>query len=383
MRQLLIALLCLLPIAAHGGAPLLRADDARLAVSEAKDAATPGSIAVRVALGGTTVQLDLAPNRRLEAEAAPFAPAIARGDDRLYAGAIAGRTGSWARLSRIGGDWIGLVFDGAELWYLEPARRHPALAALRGMAAGETLVHRGDDLDLPQGFDLHGLEPGPGAKGAHAAPHSGAPKGAPRYLKITLVLDTEFQTVYGASSASTAAAILNGVDGLYRVQTDIQVSLHHLRALASNGTLTSTDPNALLDAFTSFMPTSGIPFAGLAHLLSGKDFNGSTVGLAWVGTVCNTGFGYGIDQMTFSTAGSAPILAHEIGHNFSAQHDSTNNTCPSSGFVMGAVINLGSPPTQFSTCSLTYFNAFLAGPRACLDTPPPTAAVLFANGFEP
>lgn len=83
MRPLLIALSWLLSTAAHAGAPLLRADDARLAVTEAKDAATPGAIAVRVALDGATVQLDLAPNLRLEAEAAPFAPAIARGDDRL------------------------------------------------------------------------------------------------------------------------------------------------------------------------------------------------------------------------------------------------------------------------------------------------------------
>jgi hypothetical protein len=312
-------------------------------------------------------------------------PAIARGEDRLYAGGVRDVAGSWARLSRIGGAWTGLVHDGRTLWFLDPASRHRALAAARGLHDDATLAYRSTDLDLPDGIDFGGAgEPLlPGNIAASIAPPP-LLLGAPRFLKLTLVLDTEFQAFHGASFASVAASILNGVDGLYRAQTDVQVSLHHLRTLASNGTLTSTTPGTLLNAFSTLLPGSGIPFAGLAHLLSGKDFDGTTVGLAWVGTVCNTqGFGAGIDQMTLGAAGNSAVLAHEIGHNFNASHDSDGNACPSSGFIMAAVLNLGAPATSFSSCSLATFSQFLAQPLTCLDTPPVQTEVLFGNGFEP
>jgi hypothetical protein len=382
-RWPIILLLLCLPFAVDASGKVLRADDARLAVLSA--AADDGAVVLSVELDGQARIIELAPMRRLEQEFAAFVPAIARGEDRLYEGTVRDATGGWARLSRIDGEWTGLVHDGATLWFVDPASRHAALATARGLSPGVTIAYRSDDLDLPQGFDLGGagepLLPDhiPGA----AAP---APLllGAPRFLKLTLVLDTEFQAVHGASFASVAASILNGVDGLYRAQTDVQVSLHHLRTLASNGTLTSTAPDTLLDAFTALLPGSGIPFAGLAHLLSGKDFDDNTVGLAWVGSVCDTqGFGSGINQMTLGAAGNSAVLAHEIGHNFNSDHDSDGNACPASGFIMAAILKLDSPATSFSSCSLATFTQYLSQPRACLDTPPAQGEVLFANGFEP
>jgi hypothetical protein len=379
MRILTVFLLLLAAAsAARADGTLRRADDASLAVLSSE--ADGERVLVSLQLGARPGVLRLVPMARLEAEFAPFAPAIAQRRDRVYEGALEGVAGSWARLTRIDGRWVGTVFDGTVLWYVEPAAGHARLAAARGLAADATLVYRGDDVDLPEGFDHGGHAARESASEALAGVR--APAGAPRYLKLTLVLDTEFQAVHGGNAASVAASVLNTADGLYRAQTDVQVSLHHLRALASNGTLTSTNPDNLLDAFTSFMPGSGIPFAGLAHLLSGKDFDGSTIGLAWVGTACSSGFGYGIDQITFTTALGGSTLAHEVGHNFDADHDSDGNACPSSGFVMAAVLNLGSPPTSFSSCSLGYFSGFFASPRACLDTPPAAADTVFRNGFE-
>ena len=384
MRMLLPALMLGLSFAAEAGAPLMRADDARLVIHETSKSSTPGAITVELLLGGRTAMLDLAPNHLLQSEAERFSPAIRRGEDRLFTGSIAGRAGTWARVSEVGGAWIGLVFDGKDLWYLEPARHQPALAAKLGVDAGATLVHRGDDLDLPHGFDPHGVEPSP-AKGPYL-PAIGprAVAGSPVYLKLTLVLDTEFQAIYGANSASTAAAILNGVDGLYRAQSNIQISLFHLEALASNGTLTSTDPNVLLPAFRDFVRNSTVPFSGLAHLLSGKDFGGpgnNIIGLAYLGTACSRSSGYGINQATFSTAGTSVLVAHEVGHNMDAEHDPGGSICPASGFVMGASFDFGSLPTAFSPCSLDSFVAFLPVlPGSCINTPPDP---VFRNGFEP
>lgn len=384
MRALVIAAMLCVPFTAEAAGSVLHADDARLAVQSIAD----DRAVLQVELQGTARVVELAPMLRLEREFAPFVPAIARGEDRLFAGTVRGAPAGWARLSRIDGRWTGLIHDGDSLWFIDPASRHPALAAARGLPDETTLAYRSEDLDLPEGFDAggvgdpHDAHAGPGAVAALPAPL--APLGMPRYLKVTLVLDTEFRAVHGAAAASVAASILNGVDGLYRAQTTVQVSLHHLLALDSNGSLTSTAPADLLNAYTAFVRDSGTPFAGLSHLLSGKDFDGNTVGLAWVGAVCDAnGFASGVNQMTLGAAGNSAVLAHEIGHNFNAAHDSEGNACPASGFIMAAVLNLGAPASSFSTCSLSTFAQYLSEPLACLDDPPPTGAVLFADGFEP
>lgn len=385
MRALAIAAMLCIPVVAEAAGSVVRADDARLTVQSIAD---DGAM-LRVELDGTARVVELAPMRRLEREFAPFVPAIARGEDRLFAGTVRGAPMGWARLSRIDGRWTGLIHDGDTLWFIDPASRHAALAAARGLDGEATLAYRSEDLDLPEGFDaggvgdLHRAHDAPGATAGLPAPLP-APFGVARYLKVTLVLDTEFRAVHGAAAASVAASILNGVDGLYRAQTPVQVSLHHLLALDSNGNLTSSAPADLLNAFTDFVRESGTPFAGLSHLLSGKDFDGNTVGLAWVGAVCDgNGFASGINQMTLGAAGNSAVLAHEIGHNFNAAHDSDGNACPASGFIMAAVLNLGAPASSFSTCSLGTFAQYLTEPLACLDDPPPTGAVLFADGFEP
>ncbi len=81
----------------------------------------------------------------------------------------------------------------------------------------------------------------------------------------------------------------------------------------------------------------------LAHLMTGKNLTGSTIGVAWVGVVCNvSGFSstiagcgntanlaYGLSQSFFSTnvVSRTGLTAHEIGHNFNACH-CNNGGCP-------------------------------------------------------
>jgi hypothetical protein len=338
---------------------------------------------MRLRIGGAQVQLDLERHDRIESELARFAPEVANGTHRYYRGGIAGRADSWARLALIGGAWTGALWDGATLWLLDPAQQHGAQARSLGIDADATVVFPLAAVDLPGGFDVGAL-----GGGAHApdgdrdlAPAGAAlPAGGNRFLRVTLVLDTEFQGRYGATSAAVAGAVLNIVDGVYSAQVGVDVSLAHLHALPGNGAMTSTNPDALLVAFRNFILGGTVPVSGVAHLLSGKDFDGNTVGLAYLGTVCNSnGYGTGIDQVTFSQAFGGATLAHEIGHNFDADHDSQGNACPASGFIMAAIINTGAPSSQFSTCSLNYFNQYLTAPLTCLNGPPDP---IFASGFQ-
>lgn len=240
-------------------------------------------------------------------------------------------------------------------------------------------------------MDFGGIAPPPGALTKALAPTGAkteAQTNAAYYLGVTLVLDTEFQAHYAPNAPSTAVGILNIVDGFYSVQADTHVYLYALKTLASNGTLTITHPSTLLDAFSLYSQQS-LPFSGVAHLLSGKDFNGNTVGLAWIGTLCSSSHGTGVDEVTYSPAAGAATLAHEMGHNYGALHDSAGpnsnaglpgNSCPASGYIMNAFTSLNSPPSEFSGCSLDYFHSYLTNNSASCLAPRPDR--IFADGFD-
>lgn len=386
-------LLLLVPALALAGSPRLdRLADPAIAWSEADDGTGRGLM--QVTLGGQRLHLLLSRHHRLEAELAAAAPEAMHAGPRYFRGGVDGRDGTWARMASIDGGWTGAVWDGTALWLLDPAHQHGARARSLGFDPDGSVAFTLADIDLPGGFDDGSLAPGARADPAshghghgHAQRHmqptaalpAPAPAGAQRFLRVTLVLDSEFQVRYGGNAAAVAAAVLNIVDGVYGSQVGVDVSLFHLRALAGNGTMTSSNANSLLSAFRTFVSGGNVPMAGVAHLLSGKDFDGSTVGLAYVGTVCNGGYATGIDQITFSQAFGGAVLAHEIGHNFNARHDSDGNACPGTGFIMAAALNTGNPASQFSSCSQSYFSQYLMQPLACLAPPPD---LVFANGFQ-
>ncbi|XP_034396748.1 zinc metalloproteinase-disintegrin-like lachestatin-2 [Cyclopterus lumpus] len=123
-----------------------------------------------------------------------------------------------------------------------------------------------------------------------------------------------------------------------------------------------------------------------AHLISGIDFEGATVGLAYIATLC-TGQSVGVvqDHNDLSIAVGA-TLAHEMGHNLGMNHDDSS-TCACSGdsCIMAAALSWNIPRT-FSSCSSNDYEKYLLGrsPDCILDKPdyrtletPP----LCGNGF--
>lgn len=372
-------LLLVTVVVAVGGEPeLMRARSADVTVVTAGRSSGSGNLELRVMTSAGPLQLALRPATDLLEPAARQALAQRGVTGQAFRGDVIGHPAGWARMTRIGSAWLGAVFDGRELWFFAPARHHAALAAQLGLAPDTTLAFTladfrdlppidGDALPAPQPPDHD--PPAPAAKQAATS----------RTLRVSLVLDTEFQARYGAASESTAIGILNIADGFYSAQVDTHVTLFALRELTTNGTLTSTDAEDLMAAFKTWGNNGNVPFNGVAHLLSGKDFDGNTAGVAYIGVLCNSGWGYGVDQATWDAAASASFLAHELGHNYNAQHDGHGNTCPSSGYIMASVLNIGSPPTRFSSCSLDYFADYLAShTAACLEP----GDVIYANGFD-
>merc|ERR1719356_629975 len=59
------------------------------------------------------------------------------------------------------------------------------------------------------------------------------------------------------------------------------------------------------------------------HLFTGCGNDYGTVGLAWVGSLCDySGYNTGINQIIGSGSGLSTwkVFAHELGHNFGADH---------------------------------------------------------------
>lgn len=381
----LLALLAAAPSAA--AADLIQARDANVRASmTAAPANTPAdALRITVDTAAGPLALVLEPHTQLTASAKGLVPAVGSDALRVYQGNVVGDAESWVRLSQIDGAWLGAIKTHAELWLLDPARFHQDLATRTGIGASGTLVFTMADIDGLHLFDSHAVLPPSRARRASTNAASGtdfpvATATSAWHLGVSLVLDTEFQSQYGSLAADVALAILNVADGFYTDQVNTNLYLHHLRLLPSNGGMTSTNPDDLLDAFVAYLDSSGIPFSGVAHLLSGKDFDGNTAGLAYVGALCNKPYGSGVDEATFSAAASGAILAHEMGHNYGGSHDGDDNACPASGYILASILNLGVPATQFSTCSLDYFADYLSThAHGCLVVVPDA---IFADDFE-
>lgn len=364
----------------------------------------PGRTRVPIRAFGRRFVMEVAPNRGLLASLpAPQRRRIADGD-LFLTGTLEGLPGSWVRLNRIDGRFSGGMFDGNELYLIDRAAGFSGMRS-RGLRAAQTIVFRFGDLDFSTLVDHGGVEPGDD-------PGTATKDGSVEYetfvehlrevvtlqgtamlaVPLTVVSDVQFSNRHGGNTASVVAGRVNFIDGIYSSQVGTGITLLHHEILTDNDVLVATDAADLLvgrfngntlvqPGFRQFMRTgagSSLPFEGLAHLFTGRNLDGSTVGIAFLGVLCSRSAGYGVDQDLTSDTTSALVLAHEVGHNFNAPHDG-DDACASETFrgIMNPSIN-GSQ--QFSQCSLAQMAPEVAS-ASCLAEAFDGQAV-FGDGFE-
>ena len=218
-----------------------------------------------------------------------------------------------------------LLGGGREVW-IEP------LPAGAGAPGGAThALYRGQDVLDPGG--VCALEALPDA-GLHVvASGSGATGAAGPLKQADLACDADFEYFSRYGSVAAVEARIHTVINAMNVQYETEVGITHaittiiVRTTASQP-YTATNPNTLLDQFRVQWTTShGGVTRDVAHLFTGKELDGSVIGIAWLGVICNSSYGYGLVQSDFSSnfAYSTDLSAHELGHNWNANHCS----CPS------------------------------------------------------
>jgi hypothetical protein len=329
-------------------------------------------------------------------------------------GTVEGVAGSWVRLTATSAGYYGMIFDGSDYYAIEPARAVAAHAVGPVEASGnEPVIYRLADTVMPAGEASCGT-----------VTRIGEPVGVPsvtgqqvleqvagelealavtlpnRLLRMTVVGDFELSGLsFGGTTTveQTIAARMNIVDGIYAAQAAVKVEVAEVIVFrTANDPFSDTlEAGVLLGEVGVWrQSTPGQSARGLTHLITGRDLNTTTVGVAYVGGLCSARFGVGLSQGNLSVTNSALVIAHEMGHNFGASHDGeTGSVCESTAttFLMAARLN-GSQ--TFSQCSLDTIAPRVASascltpisvPDADIDAPAPARrlrAVAFDYSFN-
>ncbi len=149
-----------------------------------------------------------------------------------------------------------------------------------------------------------------------------------------LACDADFQYYqdYG-NSMNNVSNRIQTVIGAMNLQYEAEVDITHaitqiLVRTSTNQPYTSNNAGTLLDQFVAqWTSNHGNIQRDIAQLFTGKSIQGGTIGIAYLGVICNSGFGYGLVESDFNGnfASATDLSAHELGHNWDAEHCS----CPS------------------------------------------------------
>jgi len=303
---------------------------------------------------GRRFDLELEPNSRLVSVARQNP--LLDGVD-IYRGELAGRPGSWARIVVSNGMPSGLFWDGDEMYAIEAPgdsivqsnvsviyRLADAQIAPGSMSCGSASMATTDSAAMNGLLDeLGDISQAPGAISE---------------LEMGAIGDFEFTNSKGGDAAAVTAITtrLNNVDGIFSQHTGVQISVTTIETFSTSidsDPFTESESGALLDELSDYRSTMPAQNSnGLTHLYTGRDLDGTTVGIAWTGALCSNFFGAGLSEGNGSSTFDSLVAAHEIGHNFGAPHDGqSGSACESEtgSFLMAPSIN-GSD--QFSSCSV-------------------------------
>jgi hypothetical protein len=288
-----------------------------------------------------------------------------RSDIQPLQGKLDGQPGSWARLTQIRGVWRGVISDGHELYAIEPASEVAAAAVQPPETTDRSapLIYRFSDTLMSVDGGLCGTGESVDSAISLAAYNdvaTTADQSSPLQLTVSVVADHAFATAVGDDPEGAVIARMDIVDGIFSSQVGVRIVLAPIVVFSTlpepfSATSVPLDLLAEVRRFRATTP-SQLTGGGVTHLMTGRDLDGTIVGIAYLDSVCTGAEADSLSQGNHSTTMSALIAAHELGHNFNAPHDGQPGACLTTPqtFLMAPRINFSS---QFSQCSLTQISA--------------------------
>jgi hypothetical protein len=307
---------------------------------------------------------------------------ITPGVSTAVRGVVLGEEGSAVAGSVMNGEARLLIATGDDLWTVQPAE---------GEAPGVHAVYHADDV-LDHGGTC--AVPNP-AGGVRAAPLPGlaesdfGTRGSGDFRVAEIAIEADWQLFSSSSYNQNQNTLLNDINAvmaamntIYQRDVLLQLDLSHvlIRTSSASNPYTTNDGGGLLDQFANEWNTNqqGVP-RDVAHLWTGRNISGSTIGIAYLATIC-TSSAYGVDQIRFTSNFNSRVglFAHELGHNWSAEHCDGQSECRIMCSGLGGCNGLGNP-VRFAPGPIAQINAFIPT-RSCVDIPP--LLIPFGEGFE-
>ncbi len=265
-----------------------------------------------------------------------------------YRGTVREVPGTEVRATLWNGSLQGVIYAPDEVFGLQPLSMVDT-----GADPADHVVYRNSDL-IQDSSRKCGTFDGNGLTAHQFEPLQPIPQPDRRHsfqagtgLKITdlgLDADFEFYQLNGSNVNNTVIdmeTVISGLEPYYEVpEIGITYEITTIIVRTTSGApYTSTNPNTLLeDEFraTWMSPPQTNIRRDTAHLFTGKNVDGSVIGIAYLNGICSTNIGYGLSQSRFSGNALAryALTAHELGHNWSAPHCDGCNTCPNCCRIM-------------------------------------------------
>ncbi len=293
-------------------------------------------------------------------------------------------------------EWHGLWWDGAEFYRIAPAHATALASHFEKLGQSErTLVYRLSDVvadarlacGVNDADDADNFQP-------LATDHyrdlfselderwksAQSDAAASSQLNVAIVADTYYQSQWGSNTTASILNLMNNVDGIYSNQIGVTLNISQILVLNDNGPMTATDSGVLLPQFRDWVGAGNLNNPGLAHLFTSRNLDGNIKGRAYVNVLCAGQWGTGIDEIVGNSYETI-IVAHEIGHNFGADHDGdAAGSCPNepaNTYIMSPVVSASY--TSFSPCSQ---NILVNNAAAAACITPVANDLIFAHGFE-
>ncbi|MFQ5424976.1 MAG: M12 family metallo-peptidase [Phycisphaerae bacterium] len=285
--------------------------------------------------------------------------------------------GSRAAASLIDGQLSAVIdLQDGRLWYVQPLS-----TLLPNATAQAHVVFPSNAVIEPRHVTcgVTAIEP-PGAMPTDPAPRGTGLQVAEIAIDADFLLYRDFNGSSVTATVADVENVMNGVDLVYQRDVGVTYEITTI-VVRTTQVYTSTTADALLSEFINrwnTAPESAI-VRDVAHLMTGINLSGLTIGLAAIPGVC-AATPYGLSQTQFSSNLNSRIAltAHELGHNWGAFHCSgagCNIMCPAIGGCGG----VGLP--NFSPATISAISNYKIAILFCLDPLATPAPLPFIEPF--
>jgi hypothetical protein len=260
--------------------------------------------------------------------------------------------------------------DGSRYWV------EPIATKVAGAQFGQHAVYSSDattcsgtcaadmaQANQPAGFDRNHIGPvqgfeevGAGFGGCHAE----------------LGLDLDFPWIEQAGSLDQAGLIAAAIVDIVNIQYEAEVNIKHVITTIIVRTTEASDPyttNNPFDLLTQFRNEWNTNLSSVrrdvAHLLTGRELEGSVIGVAWIFGVCNVAgdgerLSYGLSQRFGAMGCQTDLVAHELGHNWGAFHCDCVPPASEDEFTMNPFITCANAFSDGTIASIGAYRDFLS-----------------------